>query len=264
VACKQAKDIVGCALLFATLFIGGCDKDKCQATAASPEQYADTRKAAEMSVRSGARDPGTVQFRGVQVWPQAIGNAFAVCGQTNVFGGNSVTYVLFVAVVTRNDLAQDPGHRYSVETLVGSTTSEATKAYIETFARCFDGGGPKSLPRNSIAPVPILPDNLAAPLQAVTAPAASPPPPLASQPVVAPQGGPQGAPQGLAQMPLQGDVVMAQNGNLHASPQGPVTGVEREGTELHVFSGAPGGWLQVGVGNTEPIGWVHESLVRRH
>jgi hypothetical protein len=251
VACKQAKDILSCALLIATLFIAGCNKDKCQTTAA-PEQYADMRNAAEMGIRSGAKDPDTVQFRGVQVWSQAIGNTFAVCGQTDVFGANSMTYVLFVAVVTRNDLAQDPGRRYSVETLVGSTTSEATKAYVETLTRCFDGGGPKPLPHNSMAPVPILPDNMAAPQQAVTAP--TPPPPPASQPVVAPP----------TPGPAQGDVVMAQNGNIRSSPQGPVIGVEHEGTELHVFSEAPGGWLQVGVGNTEPIGWVHESLVRRH
>jgi hypothetical protein len=254
VACKQAKDILSCTLLIATLFIAGCNKDKCRTTA-TPDQYADMRKAAEMSIRYGAKGPDTVQFRGVQVWPQAIGNTFAVCGQTDVFGANSVTYVLFVAVVTRNDLAQDPGRRYSVETLVGSTTSEATKAYVETLTRCFDGGGPKPLPRNSIAPVPILPDNIAAPQQAVTAPAApTPPPPPAGQPAVAPP----------THGPAQGDVVMAQNGNIHSSPQGPVIGVEHEGTKLHVFSEARGGWLQVGVGDTEPIGWVHESLVRRH
>ncbi|WP_158924513.1 SH3 domain-containing protein [Acidisphaera sp. S103] len=253
-ACKQTKDILSCALLIATLFISGCNKDKCQTTA-TPEQYPDVRESAEMNIRSGAKDPGTVQFRGVQVWPQAIGNTFAVCGQTDVFGANSVTYVLFVAVVTRNDSAQDPGRRYSVETLVGSTTSEATKAYVETLTRCFDGGGPKPLPHNDIAPVPILPDNMAAPQQAVTAPAApTPPPPPAGQPVVAyPTPG-----------AAQGDVVMAQNGNIHSSPQGPVIGVEHEGTELHVFSEARGGWLQVGVGDTQPIGWVYEGLVRRH
>jgi hypothetical protein len=251
---RQAKGILSCGLLIATLFIAGCNKDKCQTTAV-PDQYADVRKAAESSVRSGAKDPDAVQFRGVRVWPQSIENTFAVCGQTDVFGANSVTYVLFVAVVTRNGSAEDPGRRNSVETVVGSTTSEATKAYIETLTRCFDGGGPKPLPHNSIAPVPILPDSVAAPQQTVTAPVAptSPPPP-AGQPVVAP----------LAPGPTQGDVVMAQNGNIHSSPQGPVIGVEHEGTELHVFSEARGGWLQVGVGTTEPIGWVHESLVRRH
>lgn len=253
-ACKQAKAILSCGLLIATLFIAGCDKDKCQTTAA-PEQYADLRKAAEMSIRSGAKDPDAVQFRGVRVWPQAIENTFAVCGQSDVFGANSVTYVLFVAVVTRDGLAQDPGRRSLVETVVGSTTSEATKAYIETLSRCFDGGGPKPLPHNSITPVPILPDNMAAPHQAVIVPVAPTSAPLpAGQPVVAPP----------TPGPVQGDVVMAQNGNIHSSPLGPVIGVEHVGTELHVFSEARGGWLQVGVGNTEPIGWVHESLVRRH
>src|SRR5690242_312383 len=94
----------GALAIAAALLVAGCDKDRCEPAsraAGAPDQLADVRKASETSIRVSVSNPDAVRFRGVQVWPQAIRNQFAVCGQANVFGPSSNTYVLFVVVVTR-------------------------------------------------------------------------------------------------------------------------------------------------------------------
>jgi hypothetical protein len=55
---------------------------------------------------------------------------------------------------------------------------------------------------------------------------------------------------------------MRQNGNLHADPHGPTVRVVAQGTPMHVFAQAPGGWYQVG--DSAPWGWVHESMLDLH
>src|SRR3954463_16710717 len=131
----------------AALLVAGCDKQRCQpasGVASIPDQLADLRKAAENSIRVSASHPDFVRFRGVRVWPQAIRNQFAVCGQASVFGSGSATYVLFVAVVTRDDGGQAPAHKFAVDARVGSTVTEATRIYVDTLARCYEGGGPQN------------------------------------------------------------------------------------------------------------------------
>ena len=245
--------VLACAMATA-LLIAGCDKDKCDPvsqTANAADPFADIRKAAEASIRLSASNPDTVRFRGVHVWPQAIHNQFAACGQVDVFGPTSNTYVLFVTVVTRDDSGQDPATRVKADAHVGSTVTEATKVYLDTLARCFAGGGPQTTRREAAPPVPPMPDDIKAVLAGpppAAAPPAAAPAPATTQPL------PKSA-------PASGTVVMRQAGNIRASPQGETLRVEPAGKELHVFAEAPGGWLQIG--DTEPNGWVHSSLVER-
>lgn len=251
------------SLAFAiTLLVAGCDKDRCDAspaqTATSPDPFAEIRKAAEASIRVSASNPDSVRFRGEQVWPQAIRNQFAVCGQANVFGPSSNTFVLFVAVVTRDEFNQDPARRYKVEPRVGSTVNEATRSYIDTLGRCFENGGPLNTRRETVTPVPPLPDDM----KAVLAPPPAEPPPVAPAAAAAVGALPPATQAAAASSPAAGTtVIVRQNANIRSSPQGGVLRVEHQGTELHVFGEAPGGWLQVGDGAAE--GWIHSSMVQR-
>ena len=142
----------GTVAMAVALLVAACDKERCEPapqTARSPDQSADLRKAAENSVRLSASNPDSVRFRGVQVWPQAVKNQFAVCGQANVFGPSSNTYVLFVVVVTQNDPGDDPTRTFKTEARVGSTVTEATKVYVDTLARCYESGGPQNIMRGT-------------------------------------------------------------------------------------------------------------------
>ena len=152
----------GSAAMAVALLVAACDKERCEPapqTARSPDQSADLRKVAENSVRFSASNPDSVRFRGVQVWPQAVKNQFAVCGQANVFGPSSNTYVLFVVVVTRNDLGDDATGPFKTEARVGSTVTEATKVYVDTLVRCYESGGPQNIMRGTAAPVPPMPSD---------------------------------------------------------------------------------------------------------
>ena len=241
------------ALVAATL-VAGCDKDCAPVhTSAGAEHVSDVRSAAENSLRVSASNSNSVRFRGVQVWPQAIKNQFAVCGQANVFGPASNTYVLFVATVTQDEFNQDPARKFKVEVRVGSTEAEATKVYVDALARCFEGGGPQNQRRNSVAPLPPLPEKVEVIL--------SGPSPTPVTPVPGPVVPGAAAVQPVAS-PASGMVVMRQAGNIRASPQGGTLRVEPAGRELRVFGEAAGGWLQIGIGS-QPDGWVHGSLVQR-
>jgi hypothetical protein len=265
------------SLAIATLLLAGCDKDQCEPVAqaaAAPDQLAEVRKAAENSIRVTTGNPDAVRFRGVQVFPQAIRNQFAACGQANVFGPSSNTFVLFVAVVTRDDVGQDPARKFKADARVGSTVTEATRVYVDTLARCFDGGGPQNARRETIAPVPPLPDDVKAVLAGpaavpaiITPSALRPAVPVPAQPLATALTGVTPGVPGASSVsppgsqPASGTVVMRQAGNIRVSPQGQTLRVEPAGRELHVFGEAPGGWLQVG--DTAADGWVHSSLVQR-
>ena len=248
------------AMVIALLF-AACDKERCEPapqTARSPDRSADLRKAAESGVRLSASNPDSVRFRGVQVWPQAVKNQFAVCGQANVFGPNSNTYVLFVVVVTQNDIGDDPARTFKTEARVGSTVTEATKVYVDTLVRCYESGGPQNVMRGTSPPVPPVPSDtktvLSGPTPAATGAPAAPAPAAQPQPSAM-------APSAPRSTPASGTVVMRQNGNIRIAPQGETIRVEPQGKELRVFGEAPGGWLQIG--DTEANGWVHSSLVQR-
>lgn len=240
------------------LLVAACDKERCEPapqTARSSDQLADLRKAAENSVRLSASNQDSVRFRGVQIWPQAVKNQFAVCGQANVFGPGSNTYVLFVAIVTQNDFSDDPIRPYKTEARVGSTVDEATKVYVDTLARCYESGGPQNIMRGAPPPpVPPLPVGTKAVLAGPT-PAGVP---AAPAPATQPQTSAPAVPRSAL---ASGTVIMRQNGNIRSAPQGETLRVEPQGKELRVFGEAPGGWLQIG--DTEANGWVHGSLVQR-
>ncbi len=120
------------------------------------------RKAAEDSIRVSANNPGSVRFRGTHVWTQAVKNRFAVCGQATVFGPNSNPYVLFVAIVKRGDVGQEPASKLQVDARVGSTVTEATRVYLDTLARCYEGGGPQDVRRDTAPSVPPIPEDVKA------------------------------------------------------------------------------------------------------
>ena len=256
----NARAFAATLAMAVALLVAACDKERCEPvpqTARAPDQSADLRKAAENSVRLSASNPDSVRFRGVQVWPQAVKNQFAVCGQASVFGPSSNTYVLFVVVVTQNDLGDDPTRTVKAEARVGSTVTEATKVYVDTLVRCYESGGPQNIMhgRAAPAPVPPMPNDTSTVLSGPT-PASTGAPAPAAQPQFS----------GTAQAPststhASGTVVMRQNGNIRNAPQGETIRVEPQGKELRVFGEAPGGWLQIG--DTEANGWVHSSLVQR-
>lgn len=248
---------IACAgILAAASLVSGCDKKECPPAihaGNTADQFADIRKAAESSIRLSASHPDSVRFRGIQVWPQATGNRFTVCGQVNVFGPTSNTFVLFVAAVTQDGGGQDPARRFQVETRVGSTVSEATKVYVDTLARCHEGGASSPLRREAGVTVPPMPDDVRVVLQPPASTAPPAPPPTVHVPSTAARP-PSTAPQ-------SGTVVMRQNANIRNAPQGEVIRVEPQGKELRVFGEAPGGWLQIG--DSAANGWVHISLVER-
>jgi hypothetical protein len=248
----SAKVFAGTLVMAFVLLVGACDYERCAGPpqgGGPPDQSADLRKVAENSVRVSAGNPDSVRFRGVQVWPQAVKNQFAVCGQANVFGPISNTYVLFVVVITRDGSGGDTPHRLKADARVGSTVTEATKVYVDTLERCFERGGPVSIMRGKAAPVPPLPNDtvLTGPTPVGPAPAAQRQPP-ASAAVLTPTAASR-------------TVVMRQSGNIHSQPQGETIRIEPQGKELRVFGEAPGGWLQIG--DTEANGWVHSSVVQR-
>ena len=170
----------------------------------------------------------------------------------------AIPYVLFVVVVSRDDIGNDPAQTYKVDARVGSTVTEATRVYVDTLARCYENGGPQTILRDAAAPVPPMPDDpkavLAGPAQA--APIAS----VISKPGPLPQPSTTGQ-TAPASTPASGTVIMRQNGNIRTAPQGETIRVEPQGKELRVFGEAPGGWLHIG--DTEANGWVHSSLVQR-
>jgi len=227
---------------------------------------------AESSIRSSARNPDSVRFRGEQVYPQAAASHVAVCGQVDVSGG----FVPFVALIgTSGDGFVQPYQ--VVEIHVAATIRDADRTYIETVARCWSGGGPQTLLHGSITTVPPLPEHpdallrTAVPVAAPPAPesqpdvvvqprvAVAPVPPSASAvpPAAAETGDADEAPAGTVRT-----VTMRQDANIRTVPHGNAVGVAPRGSSLRVFSEAPGGWLEVG--ETAPFGWIHGSMVEQN
>lgn len=209
--------------------------------------------AAEARVR-GTRGGNETRFRGMQAYRQAVPGTVAVCGQTNLAEGQN--FIPFIAVTTLTD------GRSEVDLYLARTSTEATRVYAESVARCFEGGGPVPRPGGAPSPppnVPPLPNGLgdiiaARPPAASEAPLAAPPPgqdvPVAQLPPV---------PSAREARPGVAFVVQS-NANLRAEPSGgaAVLRVARPGTSFRVFGEAPGGWYQVGT--TAPEGWIHGSL----
>jgi hypothetical protein len=231
--------------------------------AASSDTVAHARRVAEEQVSSVLRSPAAIQFRGVQVYQQADARVVAVCGQVNPTGRDDQPFIPFVSVVTYARRPDAGMPAFDIDQFVANSTSEATRMYIEMTSRCGENGGPRQVGnRQVIPPLPPLPSDLPDQIGG-TQPARTPHGQPAGQFVLAPAPAPAaGTPAEPVAAPASGGTVtMRQAGNIRNAP---VSGsqlvrVAPRGAVLRVFAQAPGGWLQVGEG--EPEGWVHSSLV---
>lgn len=207
------------------------------------------RTAAEQTVRAAVGRSPALPFRGEAVHAQAAPHHWAVCGQVAPFTDDPSLFVPFVSVLSTRATGDGTD---LVEQHVGTSTGEANRVYLALVTYCYDHGGPTPGPVQSVPPMPPVPDTIADPAQEAAA-ARSAPPPLADA---------VGAPAPVAdQVTAGGSVVMRQNANLHDGPHGAAIRVMPAGSVMRVFGAAPGGWYQVG--DTAPLGWVHESMVTR-
>ncbi|MFH5926552.1 SH3 domain-containing protein [Roseomonas xinghualingensis] len=243
--------------MLATLAVAACDdaetkrrRQQAEQAARSAADAATVIRAAEERLRATARNitPGA-RFRGVIAHRQALGG-YAVCGQVNLTGAAEDPYLPFVSIVSPN------GER--IDQFVASSSAEATRTYVEATTRCYDGGGPSSA--RSVVPLPPVPDTSA------SAPAPAPPRTPAGALSTAESAPRPALPMPTTEsMPAQGAVTTtsAHPVNLRSSPAGggTVLRVLPRGTRLRVFAEAPGEWYQVG--EVEPIGWIHGSMLER-
>lgn len=259
------------AYALALLALCAACKEEPRAEAPDLAYEAAVKRAAEAQLRTTA---GTeVALRGVQVYRQAAAETAAVCGQVNLRKGTpGAAFTLFVAVVTPQTPGTPNGPLKSEQHVATSDTT-ASRVFVETLLRCYEGGGPPPQQRAGAPPLMApVPESL--PSQAQTQ--APPPAPGQTPPATAPGNAraPGAMTPATVQAPAaaaapgapraeQGRVTMQQNGNLRVHPNGggAVVRVIGQGSSLQVFDEAAGGWLQVGDG--EPWGWVHRSMVNR-
>lgn len=226
---------IAAGLLAGALAIAGCkDEQKAAAPAATPLDG--VRMAVLQALAAQPGMPKTVQFRGVQAYPQAAPRRVAVCGLVSAFADDPNIFVPFVTVAKEVSPPDATTPRYEFDTRVGTSTGEASRVYSALVADCWDRGGPAPDRPPSLPP---LPDTIADP-RAPAADASHPPPPPAAP----------GA-----------KVTVRQSANVHATPGGPSVRTVAQGASLRVFAQATGGWYQVG--DTAPFGWVHESMLNR-
>ena len=234
----------GAGILAAVIAVSlaGCKDPKKAATPAGA-LLDQVRSAALQSIAALPGLPKTVQFRGVQTYPQALANHTAVCGLVSAFADDATIFVPFVTVANLLSPPDATALRFSFDTHVGNTTTEASRVYLALVADCWDRGGPAS--ERPLA-LPPLPDNIPDPHLPAVADQAAPP----ARPDPSPAPG---------QTPAGGTVTVRQSANVHASPGGPSIRTVQQGASLHVFATSNGGWYQVG--DTAPFGWVHESML---
>ena len=274
---------LGAALVLLALV--GCD-DKPQAPghgrASSPSDPREQiRRAAEEAVLARVNLTPSPALRAVQVYGQQPGDAFAVCGQLGLGQGSSVVFVPWVVPVGVRD-----GRPVVSEVFAGVTNAEATRVYIESIDRCFEGGGAHPARPRQVRALPPLPHDVgtgllqsppspsgaqprAATMPDNVVPQPAPPRPTATPP--APTLAPGLDPGMTRPAPRDGvssggEVVTTRAAhpvNIRNAPNGSGTVVRTvpRASQLRVFGEAPGGWLQVG--DDEPFGWVHGSMLER-
>ena len=231
--------------LAAVLAVAGC-KDETKPAAPSGGAALDTaRTAALEAIAALPNMPKTVRFRGVQAYAQAVPKRTAVCGLVSAFADDANIFVPFVTVAREVSPPEANPPRYEFDTRVGNSTTEATRVYTALVANCWDRGGPAPGQPPALPP---LPDNIADPRLPPANPdlvsaAAPKPPPIRGQ------------------VNADGTATIRQSANVHAGPGGPNVRTVTQGTSVHIFATAPGGWYQVG--DTAPFGWVHESMLNR-
>ncbi len=231
--------------------LAGCKDEKktAGATAAAAPSMQRVVDAAEQSIQSLVPAPAKVRFRGVQSYTQAAPQHVAICGQVSPFADDANIFVPFVSVVTMQQNGQ--ATQYQFDNTVGTTTSEASRVYGAIVNYCYENGGPAQSSFRAVQ-TPPLPD-------AVRNPDSPPAAPVVFSTVPARPG----APPPLTKAPVEasGTVIVRQSSNVHSDPKGPSIRTVQQGTTLHVFGQAPGGWYQVG--DTAPFGWVHESMLTK-
>lgn len=262
------------SLLCAVIAIGlagglaACDEPTTAAEAATPtakarDMLTRSQTAAEERLRAEMGAPPGLEFRGVQAYRQAIPQEIAVCGQVNT--GSGPAFIPFISIVTWTGGEAAPAR---IDQMVAFSNVEATRVYVERLSHCLEEGGPTPSPRRA-APPPLprvpngLPNGVSAGLMRRGGPA-EPEPQAVVQTVAMRAEAPSAAPATNDRAtPSDGrrEVTMTQAGNLRARPNGggEVLTVLPRGESVRVFATAPGGWLQVG--ESEPRGWVHSSLV---
>ena len=106
------------ATLMALALLSGCKDEK--TSAAQPENLParHVREAAEQNIRSSVAASIPIQFRGVQVYAQAMPRRMAVCGQVDPFADNPNLFVPFVALVAMQEGPGDGAPHYTVELVV--------------------------------------------------------------------------------------------------------------------------------------------------
>lgn len=256
--------------LLALLGLAGCDdaeKTSAEAKAGQGAGIAAARQAAEEQVRARLRATGEMRLRAIQVYGQQIPGTYAVCGQVNPTGAVNDPYIPWVAAVTVQD-----GKAGRASLVIGMSNVEASRVYIESIERCFEGGGPRSGQGQGVGALPPLPSDTALMQQSGPAPAPAAPPhaappsgaqaPSAQAPAAqapATQAAPSQVPAGAGSV----TTTAAHPVNIRSSPGGggAVVRVVPRASALRVFGEAPGGWLQVG--EDAPFGWVHESVLER-
>ncbi|MDQ1077901.1 SH3 domain-containing protein [Pseudoroseomonas cervicalis] len=261
------------------LLLAGCDDPKPgegsdQAADAPAREIA--RRAALEQVRARLRIQGEMRLRAIQVYRQQLPGAYAVCGQINPSGAVNDPFIPWVVAVTLPEGGGETPRQASLA--IGLSNVEASRVYLEMVERCFEGGGPRTPQGVGSSGLPPLPSDTAlgaTPGGPMPGAVPNPPPPRGPAGATAPA-----APQASGATPPDmaapapgatgGSVAggsitttAAHPVNIRANPGGggAVLRVVPRASQLRVFGEAPGGWLQVG--EDQPFGWVHESMVER-
>jgi len=233
--------------------LAACDDPaKVAAPAPAPARQEAALRAADERLRARLRAEGDLRTRAIVVHRQAHTDTLAVCGQVNPTGRREDAFLPWIAV-----LSFEAGQVARSEFHLAASGPEATRVYFEMIDRCWDGGGPTTA-RATGRPLPPAPSD-----SPVAFPDLAPPRQAPAQPTRAAL--PPAGAETIAATPSGGSVTMSQrtptNLRSHPSGGGEVLRTLPRGATVNVFAEAPGGWLQVG--DAEPWGWVHGSLVER-
>jgi hypothetical protein len=248
--------VIAPLLALGSLVLGACDdppKEQ-RAEAGDTAVVAEARRVAEEQVRTRLRILGDMQLRAVQVYRQQLPDTFAVCGQINPTGAAGDPFIPWVAGVAARD-----GKAARTDLFLGASNAEASRVYLESVDRCFEGGGPKTA-RPQAPALPPLPSGAALAQQA--APSSVTPAPSVPNPAATPQPPPAPPlPRVTATRSVTTTAVHPVNIRSHPGGGGAVVRVVSRASVLRVFGDAPGGWFQVG--EDQPFGWVHSSMLER-
>ena len=250
--------VIAPLLVLSTLGLSACDdspKEQQRAEAAPEGGVAEARRAAEEHVRVRLRILDGMQLRAVQVYRQQVPDTFAVCGQINPTGAADDPFIPWVAVVPLGD----DGKAARTDLFLGASNTEASRVYIESVDRCFEGGGPSTVRSQAPRALPPLPSDAALAQQA------APPPVAPAPPVPSPAAIQRSPPPPVPSITVTRSVTTtaAHPVNIRSHPRGggAVVRVVPRASVLRVFGEAPGGWFQVG--EDQPFGWVHGSMLQR-